>query len=152
MKHRLLILLLLLPIAFACNPVTRMRVASVAVETIRPSGLSSAQADIVLNLANSGPRCCVSDLKAVVQFDGTNLISVSADDFIIAARCDSSYRISVRASLDSGLKLYTIPRLLQTDEKSAYKVNISARLGSGPKNGRVVVYKTDLESLWKKLR
>lgn len=145
-------LFLLLSAAFlcSCNPMKELRIGSVSVESLRPSGLEGATAIVAVGINNPLGTLYVSDFKADIDRRGQHLFRISAEDFTLAAHCDSVYRLTVDAFIDSDITLFSLVRLLDSPAADGFPVTISAKVGVSPRVGKVVVYKTHLEELWKK--
>lgn len=150
MKRLLVLLLLLLPSAWACESIKDIRLTSVSLASVTPDGLTRADAVVDVGISNPAPSFVASGITGKLLFDETALIEMKADDFKVAARRDSVYSVPMKIMLSGGLNLLTIGRMLDNADDSRYQVEITAKCGPSAGVGKVIVYKRPLKTIWEK--
>ena len=139
MKRVLTFLLLALALVLSGCQGRRLqdiKVTSARIVSIVPEGLTDLSALVEVGIHNPSVAFEVSDLIGMARFEGTDMMSVSADQLIVEGHADKVYQVPLKGHIESGFNPFRLLRLLGSessldDVTVSFKGRVSLRGGIG---------------------
>ncbi len=155
MKRGVRIILLavaLLSLGGCMNKFKQIKITSVTLESVNPTGLKSFDAVVNLGINNPAPSFNIMNLKADVKRDSVAIFHARGENIAVAGRKEQIYRVPVSGQLDSAVTLLQMAVLLRRFDASEYTVDLSARAVVGGIGKDLVYTGIPLASLLEKAR
>lgn len=143
MKRILRIILLLAAlsaISGCANKFKKVKITSVDVESVTPTGLKSFKALVSIGIDNPAPSFNIMNLKADLRRDTVAMMHLYGENLAVEGKCEKVYRLPVTAQIDSAVSLLKMAYLVRSFNPAEYVVDISARAVVGG-IGKNLVYK-----------
>lgn len=148
----ILVLAALLSLGGCANKFKKIKITSVALESVNPTGLKSFDAVVALGINNPAPSFSIMNLKADVWRDSVAMFHARGENVAVAGRSERVYRVPVSGQLDSAVTLLQMAVLLRKFNPAEYTVDLSARAVVGGIGKDLVYTGIPLVSLLEKAR
>ena len=123
-KHQIHALLCL---SGCVNRFKQIKITSVGVESVSPSGLKTFDAVVSLGIDNPAPAFNIMNLMADVKRDTTAMIHLKGENIAVSGRSSRVYRLPVTVQIDPAVSLLQLAILARNFKAEDYTVDVHAR-------------------------
>ena len=92
----------------SCAKLSQVSVTSVALESVSPKGFRAATVSLNVGVHNPAARITLSDISGELMVSGKVIGKVAMPSVVLAARTDSTYRLTSELSLADGVSLMQV--------------------------------------------
>ena len=146
--NRILRILTLAAVAVCClascrNAYRDLAITSFELVSVSPSGLRSADAVVQAGVHNPAGAFTLESPEGIVKYNSEPFAVLNAENVRIAPRCDSTYTLNIRCTLDDSFNILRLLPLLKGSDTEAFTADFKARAVLRGKLGKDIAY-TDI--------
>ena len=133
---RLLAAVILVLAASSCgDSIRNIQITSVQLESYKITSSSTMEATFLVEVSNPAKDLKISDLSAVLKYDGEAILNATAPDVELEGASTAEYRLPCEASLAENVSLLKAGMLLANLDTDKLKADLS--LGITPQGGHL---------------
>ena len=100
-----------------CTAILKVKVSDIKVEKVSPKGLRSIDAGLSAMIDNPSAKMLISDIVAIVSYDGKDIGTITAAPIEIARKFSRRQQIQVNMTVADNASAWDVVKIVSSKEK-----------------------------------
>ena len=117
-----------------CTAILKVKVSDIKVEKVSPKGLRSIDAGLSAMIDNPSAKMLISDIVAIVSYDGKDIGTITAEPIEIARKFSGRQQIQVNMTVADNASAWDVVKIVSSTEQfdaCVVDLTFKSKQGSG---------------------